>query len=178
MDLTCASTHRLVVGVQLGSRVLDIHSALSRCSREQSEAALQNEGQRTQLDFHRPTVWRDMVVLERSSRGPEVEVVDGRGSRSAAAKKSNERIRSVVICILAVAIFIGLLCADVFNGERSKNRCLAMLVLLSMLWASEAIPLYVTSMLVPALTVILKILPKDDGSPMGAPEAADRVFEV
>lgn len=163
--------------MQQGNRALEVHAALSGCSKEQSECQLQGDCQRAQLDFHRPTVWRDMVVLERANHGPEVEVVEGRGP-SASLKKSNDRTRNAVIIAFAVAVFAALLRADVFKGERSKNTCLAMLVLLSILWSTEAIPLYVTSMLVPALTVLLKIIPAEDGHPMDAPDAAHRVFEV
>lgn len=149
---------------------------LSGGSKEQSESQLQSGCQRTTLDFHRPTVWRDMVVLERETHGPEVQVLEG-GAPSAHTKKTNERNRSILIVIFAVAAFVALLRADIF-GERAKNTCLAMLVLLSILWATEAIPLYVTSMFVPALTVLLKILPAEDGTPMKAPDAASRVFSV
>ena len=184
MSLNLASNARaltvnLLRRVQQGNRALEVHAALSGASKEQSEVQLQTDCQRATLDFHRPTVWRDMVVLERASHGPEVEVVEGRGP-SAHSKKCNDRTRNAVISAFAFAVFAALLRADIFQGERSKNTCLAMLVLLSILWSTEAIPLYVTSMLVPALTVLLKVIPAEDGSgaPMAAPDAAHRVFEV
>jgi phosphate transporter len=104
--------------------------------------------------------------------------VERRGPNVDLKKKANERTRCAVICLVALGVFAVLLRVDVFSGERSKNMCLAMLALLSILWSTEAIPLYVTSMLVPALTVVLQILPAKDGSPMKAPDAAKRVFEA
>jgi phosphate transporter len=40
--------------------------------------------------------------------------------------------------------------------EREKQNCLALLGFASMLWCTEALPLYVTSMLVPLLAVVLR----------------------
>lgn len=139
--------------------------------------ALQTEGQRAHVALHRPTVWRDMVVLERTSHLTDLEVVEG-GAGSTSSKKTNERTRCAAFCISAIVVFAALLRADVFDGDHPKNACLAMLALLSILWATEAIPLYVTSMLVPALTVVLKILPAEDGTLMNAPDAAKEVFAV
>ena len=42
--------------------------------------------------------------------------------------------------------------------EPEKQNCLALLVFVSLLWCTEALPLYVTSMLVPALAVLLRVL--------------------
>ncbi len=41
------------------------------------------------------------------------------------------------------------------GGAEEKRNCLALLVLVSLLWTSEALQLYVTSLLVPGLAVVL-----------------------
>lgn len=41
--------------------------------------------------------------------------------------------------------------------EQEKGNCLAILVFASMLWATEAVPLFVTAMLVPVLVVMLRV---------------------
>lgn len=41
--------------------------------------------------------------------------------------------------------------------EPEKQNCMALLIFVSMLWASEAIPLYATSMMVAPLVVILRV---------------------
>ena len=40
--------------------------------------------------------------------------------------------------------------------EREKHNCLALLGFAAVLWCTEALPLYVTSMLVPLLAVVLR----------------------
>ena len=48
-----------------------------------------------------------------------------------------------------------------------------MLLIVSLLWALEALPLYVTSLMVPVAVVWLKILPSSDGvTPLSASTAA------
>ncbi len=65
--------------------------------------------------------------------------------------------------------------------EPEKQHCLALLGFVSMLWCSEALPLYVTSMLVPVLTVILGVLMDREQDPphrLTAQEAAPRIFHT
>lgn len=61
---------------------------------------------------------------------------------------------------IITAVFISLLFASPFNDLLQKN-CFAILVYASLLWATETIPLFVTSLLVPLLIVVLPVL-KDD----------------
>ncbi|KAK7679866.1 member of the phosphate permease [Cerrena zonata] len=50
---------------------------------------------------------------------------------------------------------------------------MAVLAVSAMLWASEALPLYITAMLVPLLIVTCKVLKDDDGNAMTG-EAASK----
>ena len=43
-------------------------------------------------------------------------------------------------------------------GEEVQQRCLAMLVFITMLWVTEALPYFATALLVPPLVVFLEIL--------------------
>lgn len=70
---------------------------------------------------------------------------------------------------IIVTTFIVLLCVKTMN-DKEEARCLAVLAAAAMLWASEALPLWVTSMLVPLLVVTCKVLKADDGD--GAMDAA------
>jgi phosphate transporter len=162
--------------MQAGSRVLAMHAKLAGHTTEQSEAELHHQYDRATIEYPRPTVWREMAALERSTYGPDLEVVEGRGPRTT-AMKAHEHTRRTAIGIGALVVFGGLLSVDIF-GDDSKNACFALLVFLSILWATEVIPLYVTSMLVPALTVILRILPEEEGCKIQASCAAKRVFAV
>jgi phosphate transporter len=129
---------------------------------------------RETIRYDRNTVWRDMVALERGHTAPRV-------ARPGAAKVGGaaSRRRSAVTIVVSLIVFVVLLNVDLVPG-RAQQRCLAMVALLSLLWCTEAVPLYVTSMLVPALTVTLDILPSHDdpSTPMPAPDAAKRVFQV
>ncbi|KAF7731380.1 low-affinity phosphate transporter [Apophysomyces ossiformis] len=76
----------------------------------------------------------------------------------------------------SVAVFVVLLSVDLW-GDPCENRCFALLIFTSILWATEAIPLYATSMLIPFLIVLLDILRYPDGQRMDSPSAAKAVFE-
>lgn len=67
----------------------------------------------------------------------------------------------LALCVSLLA-FVTLLWSDIF-GDAPKQNCLAMLVFVSMLWASEAIPLYTTSMMVAPLAVLLRVMVDTSG---------------
>lgn len=69
--------------------------------------------------------------------------------------------------VVALLIYIIPLMDNVF-----AQRCLSLLVGCSILWAFEALPLYVTSLLIPLLTVWMKVLP-DPSNPDEALDASD-----
>ncbi|KAF8646286.1 hypothetical protein AX16_007284 [Volvariella volvacea WC 439] len=63
------------------------------------------------------------------------------------------------------------------------NRCFAVLMFCTVMWATEAVPLFVTSMSVPLLLVLLKVIRKtnEDGSlgeVLGRPEATKYIFSI
>jgi phosphate transporter len=125
------------------------------------------------ISFNRATVWREQAQFERNRVNVNVGTIH---------EPQHSWLKRPVgigtILALAIAVFIALLFVPTLE-ERNQRNCLAMLVLLSILWCTEVIPLYVTSMLVPVLTVLLGILPKKESSePMSAEKAAHRVFEV
>ncbi|KAJ2805875.1 low-affinity phosphate transporter [Coemansia guatemalensis] len=64
-----------------------------------------------------------------------------------------------------------------FDGGE-QQRCWAMLVHVSLLWASEALPLHVTALLVPLLTVVLRVMRAPDAvhSSLDAAAAAHAIF--
>ena len=79
--------------------------------------------------------------------------------------------------IVIISVFFILLFVPIMKKEEQQN-CLAMLVLVSLLWATEVIPLFVTSLLVPFLTIILRIMREDDKPHrrLGSKEATKVVF--
>ncbi len=66
-------------------------------------------------------------------------------------------------------------------AEPEKQNCLALLGFASLLWCTEALPLYVTSMLVPLLAVVLRVMVDQTEDPpirKSAPDAADAIFKA
>ncbi|KAF5832470.1 Sodium/sulfate symporter [Dunaliella salina] len=64
--------------------------------------------------------------------------------------------------------------------EPEKSNCAALLAFVSLLWATEAIPLFATAILVPPLAAVLRVL-VDTSHPnhpqrMSAPDAANAIF--
>ncbi|OBT53999.1 hypothetical protein VE04_05452 [Pseudogymnoascus sp. 24MN13] len=60
----------------------------------------------------------------------------------------------MLVLLLIISIFILLLIVPIMANPEQQN-CLAMLVFVSLLWATEVIPLFVTSLLIPFLCVTL-----------------------
>ena len=154
-------------------RALELHAKLHNQTVDQSETALEALRQRSTLAYQRPTVWRDMAELERHTTVVRVEEHGGDANK----RRSRRRASSAIVLAFSLAVFAALLSLQLLPNPQ-QNACLAMIVLLSLLWSTEALPLYVTSMLVPALTVMLRVLPAEDGEPLPAPRAADHVFRV
>lgn len=88
--------------------------------------------------------------------------------------------RQALFVALALAVFAFLLSYPVFK-EPEKQNCLALLAFASILWCTEAIPLFVTSMLVPFLIVVLRVLDDVGQEPparLTPKQAAPRVFHT
>ncbi|KAG7393226.1 hypothetical protein PHYPSEUDO_011231 [Phytophthora pseudosyringae] len=68
------------------------------------------------------------------------------------------KVKIVPFCI-SIALFVFLLLVRVTpKGEDVQQRCLAMLVFITTLWVTEALPYFATALLVPPLVVFLHIL--------------------
>lgn len=84
----------------------------------------------------------------------------------------------IVKLIIIITTFVVLMCVKTFN-DLEQQRCLAVLVASAMLWASEALPLHITAMLVPLLVVTCKVLKnEDDGKPMSGPDASKYILST
>ncbi|KAI7862321.1 Sodium:sulfate symporter transmembrane region-domain-containing protein [Spinellus fusiger] len=86
-----------------------------------------------------------------------------------------EALRSAGCFLLSIVSLIVLLNVDCFN-DRQENHCFALLVFSAIMWATEAVPLYATSLMIPFLVVLLSILKDDQGHAMHAKPAAKAVF--
>lgn len=150
--------------------IVSIVAKLAHGGADDAAAAELKRHLRDTVAFERGTVWRDMVGLERGRNNAHVT----RPARAPAAR------RSAVLVAAGVVAFIALLNIELLP-HAMQQRALAMVTFLAWLWGTEAIPLYVTSMVVPLLTVILRIVPSSKGNfddPLSAPDTAKHVFSV
>ncbi|KAI1371731.1 SPX domain-containing protein [Hypoxylon crocopeplum] len=140
---------------------------------------------REHVVWERNTVWRDLIGLERRAEAATL----GKGLLGAPGDGLKVRLQgddapvtpmkeietpigrftcptwlfgSTMFTLLGIiAIFLVLLLAPIMEKPEQQS-CLAMLVFVSLLWATEAIPLFVTSLLIPFLCVVLRVLRSDD----------------
>ncbi|KAL2312196.1 Membrane transporter [Schizosaccharomyces pombe] len=146
---------------------------------------------REYVAWERNTIWREMMAMERRTQAARLS---GLKPVAADEKESEQppcftiktkfgvfRIprcffnSTIATLITIIVIFILLLSFPVIDN-REQNNCLALLVMVSLLWATEAIPLFVTSFLVPFMTVFLKILRDENGSPLSGKESTKVIF--
>lgn len=157
-----------------------------------------SEGLRDLLIWERNTIWRDMLQSER--RVAAVRSKKRGGSTSSRAVMLAAR---PLLLAMGLFLFAGILLyprditARLPQGEvgdtaaaggatklrgsdvgspAAADRCLALLVLTSFLWATEALPLYVTSLGVAPAAVLLRVFLGSDGKPLHASEAAHVVM--
>lgn len=146
---------------------------------------------REHVVWERNTIWRDMIGLERKGwsgagtglNARRASLGGGTGlDRPIVVQKELEdpdemaqtlstplgRVRlpnwlskEIVGGIVAVAAFIGILLSN-FGDRVEERNCLAILVFASIFWALEVIPLFATSLLVPFLIVVLRVLRSTD----------------
>ncbi|CAO3612470.1 unnamed protein product [Cunninghamella echinulata] len=134
---------------------------------------------REHIVWERNTVWRDMVGQERKTQSVGVSGVKQKEIRTPFGKYiiDWDQVVSVMVLLASLAIFGILLSVDLF-GHIEQNRCFAILVFASMLWAGEVMPLFVTALLIPLLIVTLRVMRSDGEIPtrLAAPEATKKVF--
>ncbi|KAK6386235.1 low-affinity phosphate transporter [Exophiala oligosperma] len=141
---------------------------------------------REHVVWERNTVWREMIGIERKAQaanfGIRQTLLGGvqdpsqarlQGDRDEISTKEIEtpvgRYRcpkwlfsSTFFALIAIlGVFLVLLFVPIMKKPEQQN-CLAMLVFVSLLWATEVIPLFVTSLLVPFLVVVLRIMRSED----------------
>lgn len=131
---------------------------------------------REHVVWERNTVWRDMIGLERKSYAANSKLINpGDGSKDEKEESSkgkvidkfNISLRNPVLVKLVTIFIITVVLLNVspFDDSAQKN-CFALLICASLLWATEALPLFVTSLLIPLLIVVLNVIRNDDGTIM------------
>lgn len=83
----------------------------------------------------------------------------------------------VKCCLIYVCIIITFVLLFVKTmKDPVQGRALALLVCFAFLWATEAIPLFATSILIPFMVVVCKVLKNDDGLLMDGPAASQYIL--
>lgn len=155
---------------------------------------------REHVVWERNTVWRELIGLERRTEAATLghgllgginesqSRLQGDDPPMSPTKEFHTPIgrinvptwvygKPTITLLVVVAIFIALLYIPLMDSPEQQN-CAAMLALTSLLWATEAIPLFVTALMIPFLAVVLNI-PRADEEPhkrLDSKEATAYIF--
>lgn len=138
---------------------------------------------REHVVWERNTVWRDMIGLERKSQAANSKLANRNMSSN---EKVNTSLSSFNISfqnptIIKLAVIVGitviLLNFSPFEDIAQKN-CFALLVCASLLWATETIPLFVTSLVIPMLIVNFGVLKNADGTAMDTVDSSKYILST
>jgi hypothetical protein len=147
---------------------------------------------REHIVWERNTIWRDMVSQERRTGSLGVRRKDAVGEKASSSTVTifgfefpvhplvNEKLAYFLVFS---GLFVVLINFPVLETPEQQN-CLAILIFASLLWAFEVLPLFVTSLFVPMLVVMLRVMREavvlPDGNieyhRLAAKAAAKRVF--
>ncbi|KAL8824275.1 MAG: hypothetical protein Q9191_005168 [Dirinaria sp. TL-2023a] len=142
---------------------------------------------REHVVWERNTVWREMIGVERKAQAANMGIrrtlLGGDHDPSKARLQGDEpdemeskelvtpvgRVKcprwlfssTFFTLVVILAIFIVLLVVPIMEEQVQQN-CLALVIFVSLMWATEVIPLFVTALLVPFLAVILQVVRSDD----------------
>ncbi|KAJ2776970.1 low-affinity phosphate transporter [Coemansia interrupta] len=139
---------------------------------------------REEVVWERNTVWRDMIANERmvnavGVQSPDLEQVDGEPISTLKPRRITNTQKQMMRIAACTAVFAIVWAIPLFDGVE-QQRCWAMLIYVSLLWATEALPLHVTALLVPFLTVMLGVMrsPAKNHFHLSASEASKAVFSA
>ncbi len=142
--------------------------------------------QREHIAWERDTVWRQMINQAR--RGEDgagmmtmggsliVEPEPEKGLLNVQTPAGRVKLTTKQLYLVAAfVVFTVLLNIDYIDGAEA-NKCFAILVFATILWATEAIPLFVTSTFIPFLLVVFRVIRDADGNTLPAPAATKCVL--
>ncbi|KAF8992371.1 SPX domain-containing protein [Cyathus striatus] len=161
----------------LNTHLQTLTDLYAKCVTRSDKAAAKSQlrlHQRENVAWERDTVWRTMIARERAHGGVLMEE-KGKG----AGWKVGKYTLAKGVFWFGVAVLLGLGAVVWWGNEEGRGeegRCLGILVFCTVLWASEAIPLFVTSLFVPLLLVLLRIVKDGEGNRMSTPDATKFIF--
>ncbi|KAF1808631.1 plasma membrane phosphate transporter-like protein Pho87 [Eremomyces bilateralis CBS 781.70] len=190
---------------QLNGNIEEVEKAYAHMLPSQDESLAKRELRlhlREHVVWERNTVWREMIGIERRAQAANMGIRNtmlGQETDPAKARLQGDEVepttkviqtplgeynvpiwllsKTIYVLIGIWAIFLALLFIPIMRMPEQQN-CLALVVIVSLLWATEAIPLFVTSLLVPLLVVVLQVVRADEKphNRLGSKEAAKHVF--
>jgi len=134
------------------------------------------------VTYQRHSVWLDVVKDHRKNEEAEIKAPLLRKGND--ALKQGEKWFSpfmqltlaTQLGLVGFAVFLAILWTPgIFDDDPTKRNALALLVLVSVLWAAETFALFVTAVLVPFLAVILRVI-VIEGTRLDAKSASQHVF--
>lgn len=141
--------------------------------------------QREHIAWERDTVWRQMIGNARrgatedspAALGGTLVLEPEKGLLDVRTKAGHLRLTMKhVYLLVSLVVFTILLNVQTVDGVEA-SRCLAVLVFATIMWATEAIPLFVTSILIPLLLVVLRVIRSPDGEErLETPDATKCVY--
>ncbi|KAJ2091334.1 low-affinity phosphate transporter [Coemansia sp. RSA 986] len=139
---------------------------------------------REEVIWERNTIWRDMIANERmvnavGVQSPDLEPATAETIATLKPGRLTNTQKQLLRISACVAVF-GIAWALPMFGGPEQQRCWAMLVFVSLLWATEALPLHITALLVPFLTVMLGVMrsPTKSHGHLSAGDASKLVFSA
>jgi phosphate transporter len=139
---------------------------------------------RESVSFQRRSVWLD--VNKENRRREQVQLISYNSPKPKFEEMRKTQTTWQIIMdsrqlrsgIFSVLVFLGILTwPGIFDEDPVKRNALAMSVFVSLLWATEVLPLFVTAMVVPFLAIVLRVI-VEDGIRLDADIASRVVFSA
>lgn len=134
---------------------------------------------REHVVWERNTVWRDMIGLERKTYAANSKTETPTRPKSDVLDEFNLSFKNpMLIKLTIITIITAILYSVNIFEDRQQEKCFALVICASLLWATETIPLFVTSLLIPLLIIIFEVLKNDDGTPMASVQSSKYILST
>ncbi|ODQ83009.1 hypothetical protein BABINDRAFT_164724 [Babjeviella inositovora NRRL Y-12698] len=176
------------------AQVVGLYAALATGGNADSARTELRVHLREHVVWERNTIWRDMIGMERKTQAAGVSGRTRTQDTATHAYAYYEyplshargwyvRVPKMVLARnalmgYAIALTTAILLRHSPFVDPAQRNCFAILVCASLLWASETIPLFVTSLLVPLMIVVLGVVKDAEGTRMPTPDASRFIFSA
>ncbi|KAI9222232.1 Sodium:sulfate symporter transmembrane region-domain-containing protein [Blastocladiella britannica] len=146
-----------------------MYAAVMAATDPHAAAAELQANLRQHVTFERNTVWRDMLANERAHAAINVSAHKPDGATADAPLVAftvpcvgwsvyvPRPSTSFLHLLVGIALFLAIFNYKLFETHE-QQACFAVLIAASWLWATEALPLYVTALLIPPMIVLMRVI--------------------